>query len=127
MRSRVLMPALLLISLVLAALPALPALARSFSAEVVTTQLTLSAFFLGFAFAQLLCGPLSDRFGRRPVILGGLMLFVIASAACDGVIAVAAVYGVVAAARVDGVIACAAVDGVIVGDFRTIRDEIRPA
>jgi DHA1 family bicyclomycin/chloramphenicol resistance-like MFS transporter len=63
-------------------LPSLPGMARSFGADVAELQLTLSLFLIGFAVAQLAYGPLSDRFGRRPVMLGGLVLYVVASAAC---------------------------------------------
>lgn len=63
-------------------LPAMPGLARDFAADTGTVQLTLSLFLIGFAFAQLVYGPLSDRFGRRPVILGGLLLFVGATILC---------------------------------------------
>jgi len=60
-------------------LPALPALGRHFQAPATAVQATLSAFIAAFAFAQLLVGPLSDRFGRRPVVLGGLALFLLGS------------------------------------------------
>lgn len=63
-------------------LPAMPGLAREFNAGPGTVQLTLSLFLIGFAFAQLIYGPLSDRFGRRPVILGGLLVFVAATILC---------------------------------------------
>lgn len=63
-------------------LPALPAIVEAFGTDVASVQFTLSIFLFGFAAAQLVCGPLSDRFGRRPVLLGGLMLYVLASAAC---------------------------------------------
>ncbi len=63
-------------------LPSLPALARGFGASVGEVQLTLSVFLAGFAVAQLAYGPLSDRFGRRPVLLGGLVLYVAAGVAC---------------------------------------------
>jgi DHA1 family bicyclomycin/chloramphenicol resistance-like MFS transporter len=45
-------------------------------------QRTLSLFALGFGCAQLVAGPLSDRYGRRPVLLAGLAIYVLASAAC---------------------------------------------
>lgn len=46
-------------------------------------QLTLSLFLLGFAVGQLMCGPLSDRVGRRPVLLAGLGVFTIAGVLCS--------------------------------------------
>ena len=60
-------------------LPALPALTRSLGAPVAAGQLTLSALLLAFGTSQLAWGPLSDRFGRRPVLLVGLSLYVLAS------------------------------------------------
>ena len=60
-------------------LPALPTLQRSLGASVAAAQLTLSALIICFGFAQLLCGPLADRFGRRPVLLVGLSLYVAAA------------------------------------------------
>lgn len=54
--------------------PAVPRLAELFSADVEIIQLTISLYIVGLALAQLMCGPLSDRFGRRPVILGGFAL-----------------------------------------------------
>lgn len=60
-------------------LPAFPALMREFSAGINEVQLTLSLFLLGFALAQLIYGPLSDKFGRKPVLLGGLLLFTVGS------------------------------------------------
>ncbi len=63
-------------------LASLPSLASVFNVPVATVQLTLSLFVIGFGSAQLLVGPLSDRFGRRPVLLIGLGLYVAASALC---------------------------------------------
>ena len=62
-------------------LPALPALAAEFGGAVGLTQLTLSALLLAFGLGQLLLGPVSDRWGRRPVLLGGLALYVLATLA----------------------------------------------
>ena len=62
-------------------LPALPALTRSFGAPVAHAQLTLSALLLAFGLSQLAWGPLSDRFGRRPMLLLGLGLYTLASIA----------------------------------------------
>jgi DHA1 family bicyclomycin/chloramphenicol resistance-like MFS transporter len=63
-------------------LPSLPSIGRDLDASIATVQLTLSVFMVGFAVSQLVYGPLSDRFGRRPVILGGVALYTLASIAC---------------------------------------------
>ncbi len=60
-------------------LPALPALTESLAAPVSQAQLTLSALLLAFGLSQLIWGPLSDRFGRRPVLLCGLAGYTLAS------------------------------------------------
>ena len=61
-------------------LPALPLLAGDLHAAMAPVQLTMSALILAFGVAQLAWGPLADRFGRRPVLLTGLALYVLASA-----------------------------------------------
>ena len=63
-------------------LPSLPAIGAGFAADISQVQLTLSVFLVGFAVSQAVYGPLSDRFGRRPVLLGGLSIYLIASLAC---------------------------------------------
>ncbi len=63
-------------------LPSLPAMTRQFSASVAEMQLTLSLFMVAFALAQLVYGPLSDRFGRRPVLLAGLLVYLLGSGLC---------------------------------------------
>lgn len=63
-------------------LASLPSLADVFDAPASTVQLTLSMFVIGFGGAQLVMGPLSDRYGRRPVLLAGLSLYVFASLLC---------------------------------------------
>lgn len=62
-------------------LPALPVMTASFNAPMVQAQLTLTALLLAFGVSQLVWGPLSDRFGRRPVLLIGLGAYVLASVA----------------------------------------------
>lgn len=62
-------------------LPALPLLARDLNASLSAVQMTMSALLLSFGLAQLVMGPLSDCYGRRPVLLGGLSLYALASAA----------------------------------------------
>ncbi len=59
-------------------LPALPALTSSFGAPMAQAQLTLTALLLAFGVSQLVWGPLSDRFGRKPILLTGLGAYVLA-------------------------------------------------
>lgn len=61
--------------------PSLPGIAVALGADKQHVQLTLSLFLLGMGVSQLLLGPLADRFGRRPVVLVSLVLYVLASAA----------------------------------------------
>jgi DHA1 family bicyclomycin/chloramphenicol resistance-like MFS transporter len=63
-------------------LPALPAIARDLGAPLAAAQTTLSVFFAGMALGQLVHGPLSDRFGRRKPLLGGIALYLVASIVC---------------------------------------------
>lgn len=63
-------------------LPAFPAISAALRASSGAVGLTLSLFMLGFAVAQLVFGPLSDRYGRRPILLIGFGLFTLAGAAC---------------------------------------------
>ncbi|WP_421911607.1 multidrug effflux MFS transporter [Marinobacter sp.] len=63
-------------------LPALPAMGEALSADTGQVQLTLSIYMVGFALAQLICGPLADRFGRKPIMIGGFLLFAIAIVVC---------------------------------------------
>jgi DHA1 family bicyclomycin/chloramphenicol resistance-like MFS transporter len=63
-------------------LPALPALQAEFGTTAGRVQQTLSAYLLGLALGQLAFGPLADRYGRKPPLLGGLSVFAIASAGC---------------------------------------------
>lgn len=62
--------------------PAMPGLQRVFDTDYATVQLALSLYLAAFALGQLIMGPLSDRFGRRPVVLVGLGLFIAGSAMC---------------------------------------------
>ena len=63
-------------------LPSLPATARALGAPPATVQLTVTLFLASFALAQLVHGPLSDRIGRRRVLLGGLVVYVVGGLAC---------------------------------------------
>ena len=62
--------------------PALPNMMRGLDTDFASIQLVLSSYLFATAAAQLVLGPLSDRFGRRPVLIGGLAVFVVASLAC---------------------------------------------
>jgi MFS transporter, DHA1 family, multidrug resistance protein len=63
-------------------LPSMPGMARAFGVDFTTIQLTLSLYLAAMAVGQLLIGSLSDRFGRRPVLLTGLLVFMIGSIVC---------------------------------------------
>ncbi len=60
-------------------LPSMPSLVKTFDTNEANVQLTLSSFLFGFAIAQLIHGPLSDRFGRKYIIIVGIILYIIAS------------------------------------------------
>ena len=63
-------------------LASMPSMTRALAATPEEVQLTLSVYMYGWGISQVFAGPLSDRFGRRPALLGGLAVFVVASAAC---------------------------------------------
>jgi DHA1 family bicyclomycin/chloramphenicol resistance-like MFS transporter len=63
-------------------LPALPLLRRELGADMASAQLTMSALILAFGLAQMVWGPLADRYGRRPVLLLGLALYTLAGVGC---------------------------------------------
>ncbi|MGO1118976.1 multidrug effflux MFS transporter [Rhodovibrionaceae bacterium A322] len=60
-------------------IPSMPGLQQEFSVDYSSVQLTLTLYLIGLAVSQLFYGPLSDRYGRRPALLCGLALFVVAS------------------------------------------------
>ncbi|MEI7447590.1 MAG: multidrug effflux MFS transporter, partial [Burkholderiales bacterium] len=101
-------------------LPSMPGLAAGLGVSAAAVQATLSVYILGFALTQLLAGPLSDRYGRRPVVLGGLATYVAGSllAAASGSL------GVLLAARLmQSVGTCCAV----VCARAIVRDRYEPA
>jgi len=63
--------------------PALPVLSSTFGGDISVAQMTVSLFMVGIACSNLIMGPLSDKFGRRPVLLAGLALMVVASIGCS--------------------------------------------
>ncbi len=83
--------------------PSLPSLAQALHATQQQANLTLSLFLIGFAPAQLVIGTLSDRYGRRPVLMIGLLAYIAASFAC----ALAPTIGILLLGRfVQGIAAC---------------------
>ena len=63
-------------------LPSLPDIVHVLGAPVVRTQLTISSYLIGFAVGQMIYGPLSDRYGRRPVLLAAVALYLASTLAC---------------------------------------------
>jgi len=74
-------------------LPSLPTIASVFETGAATAQLTVTLFLAGLAASQLVWGPLSDRLGRRRVLLAGLTLYALAGAACAMVPGIATLIG----------------------------------
>lgn len=84
-------------------LPALPLITASFDAPVALSQMTLSALLLAFGVSQLIWGPLSDFYGRRPVLLVGLALYTVSAIAGS------------MASSIEWLIVCRVVQGVALG------------
>jgi DHA1 family bicyclomycin/chloramphenicol resistance-like MFS transporter len=101
-------------------LPALPAIGADLGAGIEQVQLTLSLFLVGFGTAQLAWGPLSDRIGRRPPLLAGTLLYVLASLAC---MLAPSIEALVLGRIVQAVAACS---GVVLGRA-VVRDLYEPA
>ena len=101
-------------------LASLPSLANVFGVPTSTVQLTLSMFVIAFGGAQLIIGPLSDRFGRRPVVIWGLSLYVFASLLC----AIAPTIELLIAARFVQALGCCSA---IIIARAIVRDAYAPA
>jgi DHA1 family bicyclomycin/chloramphenicol resistance-like MFS transporter len=84
--------------------PSMPALVADFHTSPAMVKLTLSLFLIGFALAQLIYGPLSDRLGRRPVLVAGLAVYVAGSLAC---VAAPSIEAMIAGRFLQAVGACA--------------------
>lgn len=93
-------------------LPSMPAIGRVFDVGPVAVQQTLSVFIFCFAFMMLFYGTLSDSFGRRPVLLGALALYVVASA------------GAALAPSFGWLLACRALQGLAAGSGSVIGQAI---
>jgi DHA1 family bicyclomycin/chloramphenicol resistance-like MFS transporter len=59
--------------------PAMPTLVEAFASDPATVKLTITLYFVGFAFAQIVCGPLSDAYGRKPVALAFFSIYLVGS------------------------------------------------
>ncbi|HEY7609518.1 MAG TPA: multidrug effflux MFS transporter [Alphaproteobacteria bacterium] len=90
-------------------IPVMNSFAAAFAVSGAAAQLTLSVFVLAFATTHVVAGPLSDRFGRRPVLIGGVALYTLASIAC---VFAQSIDELVAARFVQGIGCCA---GPVVG------------
>jgi MFS transporter, DHA1 family, multidrug resistance protein len=64
-------------------LPSLPDIARQLNASTAQAQFTISAYLIGFAIGQIFYGPVSDRHGRKPILIAAIALYCIASLACS--------------------------------------------
>ena len=100
-------------------LPALPAIRESLDASMADIQLTLTALLLAFGLSQLVWGPLSDRYGRRPVLLWGMGAYVLASLAC---VAAPSIAWLIAARTVQGV----AMGAAVMAARAIVRDLFQP-
>lgn len=100
-------------------LPTLPGIAAAFDAPVSTVQWTLSIFVAAFGTWQLVAGPLADRFGRQPVILGGIVTYGVASAIC---LAAPTIEVLIAGRLLQAIGACSA----LVGARGLVRDLFAP-
>src|SRR5687767_5619773 len=63
-------------------LPALPTIAREMQSSIASVQVSLAVYFVGIAAGQAFYGPLSDRWGRKPALYFGLIVFVLSSIGC---------------------------------------------
>jgi DHA1 family bicyclomycin/chloramphenicol resistance-like MFS transporter len=64
-------------------LPAMPTMMAVLGTDIGHMHLTLTTYLTGFALFHLVCGPLADRFGRKPILTGGTVLFVVACLGCS--------------------------------------------
>ncbi|MCV2865198.1 multidrug effflux MFS transporter [Defluviimonas sp. WL0075] len=94
-------------------LPSLPAMARTFDTDAHVMNLAIAGYLGVNAALQILIGPLADRIGRRPVILGGLIIFVLATVGC------------IYAPTVEAFLLCRMVQAVVAVCFAVSRAMIR--
>lgn len=99
-------------------LASMPTIQQQFHASSTDIQLTLSLFFVCFAIGQLVWGPLSDKFGRKPIIYVGISLYVIGSVLC---ILSSSINGLIVARVIQGSGACAG----IVSAMAMVKDSFK--
>jgi DHA1 family bicyclomycin/chloramphenicol resistance-like MFS transporter len=100
-------------------LPALPIMAKEFSVSMVQIQWSISVFLLSMGIGQLISGPLADRFGRRPIAIGGIVIYGLSSilSANSTTIEMFLIFR-----GVQGFGACA----IVVAAFASVRDRYNP-
>jgi DHA1 family bicyclomycin/chloramphenicol resistance-like MFS transporter len=105
-------------------LPGFPAIALDLHTTVARVALSLSSFFVGISAGQLLYGPLLDRFGRKPPLLLGLALYVVASVGC---LAVHSIEALIALRFVQAIGSCAAAVAsvALVRDLFPVKDSAK--
>ncbi len=102
-------------------LPALPALTTELRAVTSVAQLTVTACLIGLALGQLIAGPVSDQFGRRRVLLTGVVAYAVTSALCA---ASPSIEALIAARFVQGL---AGGVGIVIGQACRARRVLRHA
>ena len=105
-------------------LPAFPAIARELQADVSAVQMSLMSFFAAVALCQIVYGPLSDRFGRKPPLYFGLSLFILGAIGCSFA---GSVEALIAFRFLQGVGACASmiIPRAIIRDLHTGHEAAR--
>jgi len=100
-------------------LPALPLMAQDFSVSLSQMQWSISAFLLSMGMGQLISGPLADRYGRRPVAIGGIVIYGLASLSC---VFATSLEMLLMLRIAQGFGACA----IVVAAFASVRDRYNP-
>jgi DHA1 family bicyclomycin/chloramphenicol resistance-like MFS transporter/DHA1 family 2-module integral membrane pump EmrD-like MFS transporter len=80
--------------------PSLPALKKNFMTTESLAQWTIASYLIGFSLSQLIYGPLSDRWGRRPILIVGFVIFILGSLGC---LWVDSIYGIIFARLLQGI------------------------
>lgn len=105
-------------------LPGFPAIARDLHTTAAKVSLSLSGYFIGISLGQLLYGPLLDRFGRKPPLYVGLIVYILASAGCA---AATSIEGLIIVRLIQAIGSCAAAVASVamVRDLFPIKDNAK--